>query len=87
MDKEAFIKFANENLLTTTAARKITDQSTRAFQQSLRNGLIAPALEFRDSEKHVVRLYFRDDVEAYKAQMSDSQAAQKNRKASANDQQ
>ncbi|MBC1435926.1 MULTISPECIES: hypothetical protein [Listeria] len=85
MDKDKFVKYGNEHLLTTTAARKITGQSARAFQQSLRNGHIKPIFEFRDSEKHVIRLYFRDDVEAYKVQMSHMQAAQKKRKEPTND--
>ncbi|KGL46357.1 hypothetical protein EP56_01845 [Listeriaceae bacterium FSL A5-0209] len=77
MDRNEFIKYGNENLLTTSAARKITEQKTSAFQQSVQNGYLKPAFEFRDSDRHVIRLYFRDDVEAYKAQMNDWQAARK----------
>ncbi|RQW65343.1 hypothetical protein DUK53_16875 [Listeria sp. SHR_NRA_18] len=77
MDRNAFIKYGNENLLTTNAARQITDQTTSAFQQSVKNGYLKPAFEFRDSERHVIRLYFRDEVEAYKASMNEWQSARK----------
>ncbi|WP_244169980.1 hypothetical protein [Listeria goaensis] len=77
MDKEEFIEYGYQHLLTTNAARKITEQSTKAFQQSVKNGFLKPAFEFRDSERHVIRLYFRDDVEAYKISMGSWQAARK----------
>ncbi|MBC1567206.1 hypothetical protein [Listeria booriae] len=77
MDRKAFIEYGNKHLLTTTAARHITEQTTKAFQQSVKSGHLTPAFEFRDSERHVIRLYFRDEVEAYKAHMKDWQAARK----------
>nr|CBV37291.1 hypothetical protein LGRDSM20601_p0066 [Listeria grayi]CBV37307.1 hypothetical protein LGRDSM20601_p0082 [Listeria grayi] len=36
-----------------------------------------PALELKESDRRVLRLYFKDEVIAYKEKMSDWQAARK----------
>ncbi|MBC1235495.1 hypothetical protein HB810_16490 [Listeria booriae] len=77
LNRDEFIKYAKENLISTREARKITEQTIKAFQQSVKNEKIIPAVEIKESEKRVIRLFFRDDVEAYKAQMNDWQAARK----------
>ncbi|WP_312025755.1 hypothetical protein [Listeria booriae] len=77
LKRDEFIKYAKENLISTREARSITEQTIKAFQQSVKNEKILPAIEIKESEKRVIRLFFRDDVEAYKAQMSDWQAARK----------
>nr|WP_311773446.1 hypothetical protein [Listeria grandensis] len=77
LNRDEFIKYANEHLISTREAREITDQTLKAFQQSVKNEKLIPAVEIKESEKRVIRLFFRDDVEAYKAQMNDWQAARK----------
>ncbi|WP_260490138.1 hypothetical protein [Listeria booriae] len=77
MNRDEFIKYAKDRLISTREAREITDQTIKAFQQSVKNEKLIPALEIKESEKRVIRLFFRDDVEAYKAQMNDWQVARK----------
>ncbi|WP_221771889.1 hypothetical protein [Listeria booriae] len=77
MKRDEFIKYAKEHLISTHEARKITDQSIKAFQQSVKNEKLIPALEIKESDKRVIRLFFRDEVEAYKDHMNDWQAARK----------
>lgn len=77
MNKKEFIDFARENLLSSHQARHITGQSRAAFNQSVTNGYLKPALELKESDTRVLRLYFQDEVIAYKEKMSDWQAARK----------
>ncbi|MBC1403132.1 hypothetical protein HB904_17170 [Listeria booriae] len=77
MKKDEFIKYAKENLISTREARSITEQTIKAFQQSVKNEKIIPAIEIKESEKRVIRLFFKDEVEAYKDKMNDWQAARK----------
>ncbi|HEL8279457.1 TPA: hypothetical protein U0C88_002473, partial [Listeria monocytogenes] len=51
--------------------------SRAAFNQSVTNGYLKPALELKESDTRVLRLYFQDEVIAYKEKMSDWQAARK----------
>lgn len=77
MDRQLFIEYAKNNLVSTHEARQITEQSLNAFKQSVRTGKLIPALEIPESDKRIIRLFFRDDVVAYKDKMADWQAARK----------
>ncbi|WP_088816348.1 MULTISPECIES: hypothetical protein [Listeria] len=77
MNKEQFLQYAQDHLISSHQAREITEQSLSAFKQSVRTGKLRPALEIKESESRVIRLFFRDDVVAYKTQMSAWQASRK----------
>lgn len=65
MDRKKFIEYANKHLITAHQARQITGQARASFSQSVRDGHLHPALELKESEKRVQRLFFKDEVEAY----------------------
>ncbi|EKD7143295.1 hypothetical protein OSE20_002851 [Listeria innocua] len=77
MNKQEFITFAKQNLISSHQARNITGQSRAAFNQSVTNGYLKPALELKESDTRVLRLYFQDEVIAYKEKMAAWQAARK----------
>ncbi|MBC1491018.1 hypothetical protein [Listeria booriae] len=77
MDKKEFINYANEHLISSHQAREITGQKLAAFKQSVKNEKLIPALVIPESETRVIRLFFREDVIAYKERMKEWQSARK----------
>lgn len=63
MKLDAIRKWIQENLIMQDEARKITNQSVSAFNQSVATGRIEPFVEF--GEKRKTRLYLRADIEEY----------------------
>lgn len=65
MDLEAIKKWMHENLLTKHEARKITGQSSIAFNQSVTTEKLRPFYQKGDNMQTMVRLFLRSEVEKY----------------------
>lgn len=63
MNKDQIKKWIKENLVIQDEARKITNQSVSAFNQSVQTGRIHPFVEFGEARK--TRLYLRSELEEY----------------------
>lgn len=60
------------NLVTKQEALRITEQSPKGFQQSVRTNVIQPFYESKEGKgPSVVRLYLKSDVEKYAEQLEE----------------
>lgn len=60
-------KWIQDNLVMQQEAIGITEQSKRAFNQSVATGQIKPFIEFGEARK--TRLYLKSDLEYYRDNM------------------
>lgn len=63
MNNEKIKEWINNNLVMQSEARKITNQSVSAFNQSVATGQLKPFVEFGGTRK--TRLYLKSDVIEY----------------------
>jgi hypothetical protein len=61
---EQIKQWINDNLVMQQEAMKITEQSSNAFNQSVKIGQIKPFVEFGEGRK--TRLYLKSDLETYR---------------------
>lgn len=67
---EELKEWIETNLVTKQEAIKITEQSPKGFQQSVRTNVIKPFYESKEGKgPSVVRLYLKNDIEAYAKQL------------------
>lgn len=66
---EELQQFLQDNLLTKDEASAITNQSSRAFSQSVSYGKLKPFFESEGKGPGKVRLYLKEDVEHYRDTM------------------
>ncbi|MBC1604497.1 hypothetical protein HCJ39_07200 [Listeria rocourtiae] len=69
MNEEEIKKWMAENLVIKNEASKYTNQTDKAFTQSVQNGNIKPFFE-QGSGRSMVRLFLIKDLEAYGAQVA-----------------
>lgn len=79
MENKELQDWMYENLLTRQEAMKITKQSKPAFDQSIRTGLIQPFFP-KGEQRQMIRLYLKQDIEAYAARIAERQAKSRNSK-------
>lgn len=67
MNKEEIKKYIDANLLTKQEAMRATGQNIKGFDQTIASGNLKPFYDHGEGRSRV-RLYHRDDVEAYARQ-------------------
>ncbi|MBU8596427.1 hypothetical protein KM908_09805, partial [Alkalihalobacillus clausii] len=67
MNKEEIKKYIDANLITKQEAMRITGQNIKGFDQTIASGNLKPFYDHGEGRSRV-RLYHRDDVEAYARQ-------------------
>lgn len=78
MNNEQLKVWASENLLTKQQAIEVTGQSVTAFNQSVDTGKIKPFYD-QGEDRSRVRLYLKDDVDAYAKAVAERRNKLKNK--------
>ncbi|MBC6301544.1 hypothetical protein [Listeria booriae] len=68
MSEEEIKQWMAENLIIKNEAHKYTNQSEKAFTQSVQNGIIKPFFE-KGEGRSMVRLFLVKELEEYGAQV------------------